>query len=141
MKLVSVICDQIRYAEFPDLKFGISDNGDAYCDIDQYLHDKELCSTHTPAKFQQKFFYFLTKALSAYKLNQEDIIVINQEDEHHLLLSELALMFIMYTDPNFMFYTLDRIDEMLTIGIAISDTALIQLSTNRMGAIEDASSS
>lgn len=140
MKQLNIVCDQIRYAEFPDLKFGLDEGGNAYCDVDQYLQDNKLELTHDIIKFQQKFFYFLTKAQSAYNLKIEDIIAINPENEHHLLLSELALLFVMYTDPNFMFYVLDRIDEMFTSGITMSDTALIQLSSNRTGIQENAAS-
>lgn len=140
MKQLNIVCDQIRYAEFPDLKFGLDGGGNAYCDVDQYLQDNKLELTHDIIKFQQKFFYFLTKAQSAYNLKIEDIIAINPENEHHLLLSELALLFVMYTDPNFMFYVLDRIDEMFTSGITMSDTTLIQLSSNRTGIHENAAS-
>lgn len=140
MKKIKIECNQIRYAEFPELKFGISEDGDAYCDISHYLDEKELSSTHDIFKFQQKFFYFLTKAQLAYQLDPETIISENSEDGHYLLISELALLFIMYTDPNFMFYALDRIDEMFTSGITMSDTALIQLSANRVGILANTGS-
>lgn len=131
MKEVVAVVDKIRYSEFPDLKFGVAGNDIEYFDADDFILSRDLTSTHNITKFQQTFFYFLTKAQIAYNLNPEDVFVINKKDKHHLVSIELALLFIMYVDPNFMFFVLDRIDEMFISGIAISDTVLQQLYANR----------
>lgn len=131
MRKKTVVCDKIRYAEFPDLKSGSYGESDNYVDMTQYLIDKGLEESHSVHEFQKKFFMPIINAQQSYGIDSENVIVINEADGHTLLADELSLLFIMYTDPDFIGYTLDRMDDLLTKGAALSDSAILQLASNR----------
>lgn len=123
MKKIDLICDKVRYAEFPELKFGIIENKE-YFDITQYLIDKGLNDTHNIHKFQREYAHLIIKANAEYQIAPDQMIVVNETDNHFLLIGELALLFLMYTDAGFLCHVLERIDEMFVRGCTVSDTFL-----------------
>lgn len=131
MKRKTVVCDQIRYAEFPELKSGSYGESGNYIDMTQYLIDKDLSESHSVIEFQKKFFLPIISAQQSYGLDSANVIITNENDGHSLLANELSLLFVMYTDPNFIGYMLDRMDDLLTKGVALSDSAILQLTTDR----------
>ena len=54
-------------------------------------------------------------------------MIIRDEASGHLLIDEcLALLFVVYIDPAFGVYLLERVDELLSGGFTVSDTWLVQ---------------
>lgn len=123
MKKVNIVCEAPRYAEFPELKYGT--NGEQnYCDVTQFLVDSGLSETHNINKFQRDYGALIIKSNKEYQIPPEDSVVVNVENNHILLAGELGLMFLMYTNPSFLCYSFERLDDMLTYGVAISDNKL-----------------
>lgn len=127
MKTKSLQCRTIRFREFPDLLFGKSqDSRVFYFDATHYIREKGDVRKHTIRDFQLGFQHWITAARQAYEIQQEDLIICDEATGHILIDECLALLFLAYIDPGFGTYIMERMSEMLTNGMTVSDTWLIQ---------------
>ncbi|MDR1718033.1 MAG: hypothetical protein LBS20_19525 [Prevotella sp.] len=124
-------CNQIKYREFPELLFGLSEDGIEYFNATYYIHEKGNVNTHTVEAFETEFLRWIKPVTESYSIPSQDVIV-SEADTGHLMIEEsLSLLFMAYMDPDFGVYMLERISEMLIAGIALSDTTLITMARNR----------
>lgn len=126
MKVKSVPCREVRYREFPELLFGTSpENGMAYFDATHYILSKGDSREHNIQNFKLSFHLWIEAAIKAYGLDR-DLLIIRDEATGHVLIDEcLALLFVVYIDPNFGIYMQERMSELLSAGFAVSDTWLV----------------
>ena len=63
---------------------------------------------------------------------EKEALVIRDETSGHLLIDEcLALLFVVYVDPDFGVYILERVSELLIDGFSVSDSWLVMAAGNR----------
>lgn len=120
-------CQIIRYREFPDLLFGkLQDSQFFYFDATHYIQKKGDVRKHNIRDFQISFQHWITAAKKTYEIQPEDLMICDEATGHILIDECLALPFLVYIDPGFGMYIMERISEMLINGVAVSDTWLIQ---------------
>lgn len=124
-------CQEVKYLEFPDLLFGISEEGNTYFDATNYILSKGDVKIHNIKSFNIGFHFWKKAICDAYQI-QEDKMVIKDEETGHILIDEsLSLLFISYIDPSFAVYIVERVSEMLLTGIVLSDTSLLMMVRER----------
>lgn len=124
-------CQEVKYMEFPDLIFGISEDGNTYFDATHYILRKGDIKTHTIKDFDTGFYFWKRAIAEAYRLDIYDL-VIREETTGHIFIDEsLAMLFIAYIEPDFGVYILERISEMFLTGIVLSDTSLLMMVRER----------
>ena len=126
MKTLTVPCRQVRYKEFPDLLFGTSQDGDGpyYFDATHFIRSRGDERRHNVREFRAAFHHWIAALTEIYGIDTEDLVV-RDEASGHLLIDEiLALLFVVYIEPAFGAYMLERLSEMLTDGLSVSDTWL-----------------
>lgn len=132
MKIRNIPCRLIRYEEFPELLFGKSEEDDTvYFDATHFIRSQGDERRHNVKEFRIAFHHWITALCEIYKIANEDL-VITDEASGHLLIDEcLALLFVVYIDPGFGAYMLDRVSEMLVDGFTVSDTWLVKAAAGR----------
>ncbi len=127
MKVKKVPCRSIRYKEFPDLLFGTPQEGaPAYFDATHFIQSRGDEKRHSLADFRVAFHLWIEELCRQYEIDREDLFI-RDEASGHLLIDEcLALLFVVYIEPPFGVYLLERISEMFVDGFTVSDTWLVQ---------------
>ena len=96
-----------------------------YFDATHFLLHKGDPQRHNIRHFEAQFSLWKQAACSAYQICADDVIVKERDSGHILIDESLALLFVVYTDPAFGVYLLERISEMLLNGFVLSDSAII----------------
>lgn len=133
MKNVSIPCRLVRYKEFPDLLFGTSPDGGGpyYFDATHFILSRGDGRRHNVREFRVAFHHWIAALSGIYGIDTEDLVV-RDEASGHLLIDEcLALLFVVYIDPAFGAYMLERLSEMLIDGLSVSDTWLAKAASLR----------
>ena len=132
MKIEKVPCRIIRYREFPELLFGESpNNGLTYFDATHFIRSRGDERRHGVQEFRIAFHHWITTLTNMYGIEKE-ALVIRDETSGHLLIDEcLALLFVVYVDPDFGVYILERVSELLIDGFSVSDSWLVMAAGNR----------
>lgn len=130
MKEVSS-CDEVRFLEFPELKFGKSEDGSYYFDATHFIESEGDIRKHRVRDFEIGFHFWKAAVCETYSLKPEDIFI--HDKNGNLLIEEsLALLFVAYIDPPFGVYMLERISELLVRGIVVSDLTLLTMARERL---------
>lgn len=122
----------VRYEEFPELLFGTSVSGVTYFDATLYIVEKGDTKKHSPIDFIRRFSFWFEMMKSAYEIADNEILITDEATGHILIDESLALLFIAYIDPTFGVYMMERVSEMLSDGIVLSDTHIMQMVRNRL---------
>ena len=132
MRIEKVPCRTIRYREFPELLFGESPNsGSTYFDATHFIRSRGDERRHNVKEFRIAFHHWITTLTNMYDIEKE-ALVIRDETSGHLLIDEcLALLFVVYIDPAFGAYMLERVSELLIDGFTVSDSWLVMAAGNR----------
>lgn len=132
MRIEKVPCRTIRYREFPELLFGESPNsGSTYFDATHFIRSRGDERRHNVKEFRIAFHHWITTLTNMYDIEKE-ALVIRDETSGHLLIDEcLALLFVVYVDPDFGVYILERVSELLIDGFSVSDSWLVMAAGNR----------
>ena len=132
MRIEKVPCRTIRYREFPELLFGESPNGGStYFDATHFIRSRGDEHRHNVKEFRIAFHHWITTLTNMYSIEKE-ALVIRDETSGHLLIDEcLALLFVVYVDPDFGVYILERVSELLIDGFSVSDSWLVMAAGNR----------
>ena len=132
MRIEKVPCRTIRYREFPELLFGESPNsGSTYFDATHFIRSRGDEHRHNVKEFRIAFHHWITTLTNMYSIEKE-ALVIRDETSGHLLIDEcLALLFVVYGDPDFGVYILERVSELLIDGFSVSDSWLVMAAGNR----------
>lgn len=120
-KPIELDCNQPLILEFTDLLFG-NFGTSIYFDATDYLTKTK--KTETVEGFLLQYNRQIEGLLEPYSLHAEDICKYNSK-AHILIESHLAYLFITYLEPDFLAYLLDRVNELLTTGFAVSDSYLL----------------
>lgn len=127
---IDLKCTEQSIPEFPNLLFGTQiDGGATYFDATIYLQKE------APEKNIQLFFTFYQKPIEslceAYSIGYRDYFKINKSG-HYLINANFVFLFIAFVDPNFLGYVFDRIHDLFTNGVAVSDSYLLRETFERI---------
>lgn len=125
MKRKTVHCRIVRFGELPDLLFGKSDDGAEYFDATHFIKAAGDIRKHDVKSFEIGFTHWKGAVCRAYDISLEDLIITDEVTGHILIDESLALLFAAYIDPEFGVYLIERMAEMLTNGIVLSDTRIL----------------
>lgn len=131
MKKKAVDCREIRYRELPDLLYGKSDDGIWYFNATHYINAKGDIKRHSIKAFELGFTHWRSAMCSAYGISVDELIITDEATGHVLIDECLALLFVAYIDPGFGVYMMERMAELLTNGITLSDTRILVLLRQR----------
>lgn len=129
-KAIDLKCTEQLFPEFPDMLFGKQSDGvSLYFDTTKYLKSKRLsCSVD---EFLKSYEAPINAVISTLNLPEDEVCFLNTEG-HILIESSLIYLFISFTDPTFLLYIFNRIDELLNNGFAVSDTYLLRKARERI---------
>lgn len=130
-KQTNLTCTEQSFPEFPDALFGKSTEGIAFFDATHYLQKQGRRSTLSVEQFFQQYEPIISSLIVAYKINEEDLHLVNKEG-HHLIDGNLLYLFIAYVEPDFWAYIFDRIQDMFSIGFCLSDSLILQSARERL---------
>lgn len=127
---IQLQCTEQAFSEFPNLLIGTQDeSGITYFDATLYLHKNNI------EKSVNDFFsQYRTQILSlcdSYEIKYEDVCQVN-ESGHYLIDGNFIYLFISFVEPNFLAYMCDRMNDLFTNGVAVSDTYLLQMARTRL---------
>lgn len=125
-----LICTEQSIPEFPNLLFGTEiDSGRSFFDATSYLQKQD------PQKSVQNFFSFYRKPIEslceAYDIPYQKVFKINKGG-HYLIDGNFTYLFIAFVEPNFLGYMCDRIHELFSKGVVVSDTYLLIAAHERL---------
>lgn len=127
---IKLKCTETALAEFPKLLFGTDEaSNKTYFDATSYL--QQLSPSRPISHFWNQYRPQISALCNAYKIPVEDIYKINDEG-HYLIDGNLVYLFISFVEPDFLAFMCDRTHEILTEGISVSDTYLVQSVRNRL---------
>ena len=132
MRIEKVPCRTIRYREFPELLFGESPNsGSTYFDATHFIRSRGDEHRHNVKEFRIAFHHWITTLANMYSIEKEALVICDETSGHLLIDECLALLFVVYVDPDFGVYILERISELLIDGFSVSDSWLVMAAGNR----------
>lgn len=121
----------LRYLEFPELLFASDSENRLYFDATLYIAQKGDLLKHSPTDFASKFASWLDAISKSYEIDENSLFVTDDATGHILMEESLALLFIVYIDPEFGVHILERISEMLLNGFVLSDSRLSLIAGDR----------
>lgn len=133
MNTKNVTCRTIRYREFPELLFGRDEpDGQVYFDATHFIRSRGDERRHSVAEFRVAFHFWITALKELYDIDMDDMFIRDATSGHLLIDESLALLFVVYIDPMFGGYMLERLSELLTEGFSVSDSWLVKAVGNRI---------
>lgn len=125
-----IICTEQSIPEFPNLLFGTeTESGRTFFDATIYLQKQR------PEKNIRDFFSQYRKPIESlcesYDIQYDNFCKISKSG-HYLIDGNFVYLFIAFVEPNFLGYVFDRIHDLFSNGIAISDTYLLQAAHERL---------
>lgn len=130
-RIENITCTEQAFPEFPHLLIGeANDKSAKYFDATAYLKNSGL-SLYSAEDFLSNYFHPINALITAYELEKSRVCIENLEG-HLLIDSSLIYLFISYTNPDFLAYLNDRVDELLTHGFCVSDAYLYRAAKDRL---------
>lgn len=128
-KIFNVKCEQSLIPAFPSLLFG-THSDTSYFDATSYLKQSEY--NLSVDDFLKQFDYQIKKLILNYDIPTDEtpLVIINTEG-HQLINGALCYLFLSYVEPYFCGYSNDIINNVMTTGVAISDSCLVNFITQR----------
>lgn len=121
-----------KFPEFDNLNFGTADDGSVYFDATNYLISKGDVKKHSIKEFELLFHFWKHNICDYYEIDKDDIIIRDENTDHIFIEEAMVFPFIMYIDPFFIIYILERTNELFMNGFTISDTVLYILAKDRL---------
>lgn len=122
---------KIKYGEFPDLLFTVSNDENEYCDVTSFMEERKCTNSHSVEGFMKVCKPWINAFCKAYSLDVDKLILI-APNNHILIDSSLALLFVSYIDTEFSVYVYERMADLLVSGIILSDTTLMLMAKDRL---------
>jgi len=130
-KVTDTKCTEHLIPEFPDLLFGKQSDGKSmFFDVSAYLESKGLSSSLAD-DFLKSYEKPIADLILQLQLPEAKVCSLNTEG-HVLIDGSLVYLFISFVEPRFLLYMFDRMDELFTTGVSVSDTYLAQNTLRRI---------
>jgi hypothetical protein len=128
-KVYNIVCKEHSLPEFPEMLFGVSnDNGLVYFNASAYLKSKGQDLKLT--KFFSDYKAPIEALQEAYTIKDDEVCRLNQDGDFTIEVDFLYL-FICFTDHQFMGHINERINDLFSMGFAVSDTYLYRSCCDR----------
>ena len=127
---INLTCTEPGFPEFPTLLFGTIEGVATYIDTTQYLKNFQGLNV---LSFLKAYEAPIQALVTANNIDPDKVCVYNHEG-HILIEGSLVYLFLSYTNPDFLAYIFDRMDEMFTTGFCVSDTYLLAAARRRLPA-------
>ncbi len=131
-KPYDIVCKEHSLPEFPDMLFGVSnDNGLMYFNASAYLksHGQDL----KLADFLNAYQPLIHALQETYSLKDDEVCRINKDGDF-VIEVDFIYLFICFTDHQFTGYINERMNDLFSTGIAVSDSYLFESAKNRLTA-------
>lgn len=127
---IQLKCTEQAIPEFPNLLFGTQiDTGTTYFDATSYIQKT------APDKSVNIFFVEYKRMIqdlcNSYNIKPNDVCKINEQG-HFLIDGNLTYLFISFVESNFLAYICDRIHDLFSNGIVVSDSYIAQMAVQRL---------
>lgn len=122
---------KIKYGEFPDLLFTVSNDETEYCDVTDFMEKRKCADTHSVEGFMKVCKPWINAFCNVYSLDMSNLTV-TAPNNHILIDSSLALLFVSYIDTEFCVYVYEKMADLLVSGIILSDTTLMLMVKDRL---------
>lgn len=122
---------KIKYGEFPDLLFTVSNDGNEYCDVTSFMEERKCTDSHSIDNFMKVCKPWINAFCKVYSLDVDKLTLV-APNNHILIDSSLALLFVSYVDTEFSVYVYEKMADLLVSGIILSDTTLILMAKDRL---------
>ena len=123
-------CTEQAFSEFPNLLIGTqTESGITYFDATLYLHKNNI--EKSVNDFLSQYRTQILSLCDSYEIKYEDVCQIN-ESGHYLIDGNFVYLFISFVEPNFLAYICDRMNDLFTNGVTVSDTYLLQMTRARL---------
>lgn len=129
-KVINLICKEQLIPDAPLLLFGTHTDSSELFDATSYLNKNKNLTALSVEDFFAKFDYQINAIADSNRLDKQNLVYINAEG-HQLINGSLCYLFLSYTNPQFCSYFNDMIGDLMTFGMAISDTYLLDLIDSR----------
>lgn len=128
---VNIVCSEQALQEFPHLLLGeFNKSGEYYFDATFYLNKSGLAA-YSAEQFLSNYFHPVSALVEYYEFNR-DTVCLRNHDGHILINSGLIYLFLAYTNPDFLAYCNERIHELFTQGVSVSDAYLYLNAKDRL---------
>lgn len=124
------MCEEILIQDFPSLKFGETPDKVVVFDATEYCNSEELNQLNHAA-FGVSCRIFIDRMLKNKNLTPSNLFFLTA-DNHLLMNKGLTYIFLMFVSPDVNDYFFGLIDEILSHGIAISDSYLASMVDERI---------
>lgn len=131
-KPYDIKCTEHSLPEFPDMLFGVSnDNGLMYFNASAYLksHGQDL----KLADFLNTYRPFIQALQETYSLRDDEVCRLNRDGDFTIEV-DFVYLFICFTDHQFMGYINERMNDLFSTGVAVSDSYLFDAARSRFNA-------
>ncbi len=122
-------CEEVGIPDLPALKFGRLDDGTLLFNATLYMRTIDLeCDYRT---FSRSMRFWIESMASGYGVKVTDLFYQNPNGDQ-LFHEILVYLLIMYTNPDIIVYFNDVVDDVMTNGIAFSDSFVMELASTRL---------
>lgn len=127
----TVMCEEVGIPDLPALRFGHLEDGTLVFNASEYLkqNGKEL----DYREFSRAMRFWIEQMAKGYGISTANIFFANP-DGSELYHEILVYLFMMYLDPAIIMYFNNMIDDLMTNGMAFSDSFILELATTRLPA-------
>jgi hypothetical protein len=126
-----LICDEVGISDVPALKFGHLENKQLVFNASEYLRTLERQDDYRT--FSRAMRFWIESLAKGYGVSTAELFYANPNGDelYHEILTHI---FLMYVDPAIMVYYNDLVDDVMTNGIAFSDSFVMELAQSRLPA-------
>lgn len=125
---INLTCTELGFPEFPNLLFGTIEGDATYIDVTKHLKDHQGLNVQS---FLNAYEAPIQALVRANNIDPEKVCVLNHEG-HILIEGSLVYLFLSYTNPEFLAWVFDRMDELFATGFCVSDSYLLATARRRL---------
>lgn len=127
---IQLKCTEQAIPEFPNLLFGTQiDTGISYFDATSYI--QKTAPDKSVNNFFVEYKHLIARLCNSYDIKNDDVCKINEQG-HYLIDGNFSYLFISFVEPNFLAYIFDRIHDLFSNGIVVSDSYIAQMAKKRL---------
>ena len=124
-----VKCEEVGIPDLPEIKFGHLENGMLVFNATAYL--KSIGRDDDYRTFSRAMRFWVEQIADGYGLSTAELFYANPDGEE-LYNETMVYLLLMYTDPSYTTYFNDIVDDVMTNGIAFSDSFILNLAQSRL---------
>jgi len=124
-----VKCEEVGIPDLPALKFGHLEDGTLVFNASEYISQNDVDVDYRI--FSRAMRFWIEQIAKGYGISTASMFFANP-DGTELYHETLTYIFLMYIDPGMVSYFNDIIDDVMTNGMAFSDSFVMELASTRL---------